>query len=73
MGRKIDLDDLLDLAEVATVLGLGSANAVATYRSRAAGTANPFPEPARASAGGRCQLWLRQDVEAWATRRGASS
>lgn len=66
MGRIIDLDDLLDAVAVAAELGLSHANAVGTYRRRYA----DFPEPVWQSAGGRCQAWLRQDVEAWeATRR----
>jgi predicted DNA-binding transcriptional regulator AlpA len=69
VGRRIDLDDLLDLAEVAELLGLGSSNAVATYRHRAAKTDYPFPQPIKASAGGRCQLWLRADIEAWRDAR----
>lgn len=66
MGRKIDLDDLLDAHDVAELLGLSSPRAVATYRARH----DDFPEPAWSSRGGRCQGWLRQDVAAWAAERG---
>jgi hypothetical protein len=66
MGRTVDLDDLLGAVDVADALGLSSPNAVATYRQRY----ESFPEPIWASKGGRCQLWLRQDVEAWAKATG---
>jgi predicted DNA-binding transcriptional regulator AlpA len=57
----VDLDDLLDSAGVAEVLGISGARSVSTYRSR-----DPeFPEPVLVSMGGRCQYWVRQDVEAW--------
>jgi hypothetical protein len=61
----IDPDDLLDSTDVAELLGLARYNAVSTYRQR-------YPDfPAPLVAKGRCRLWRRQDVEAWAvaTRR----
>jgi predicted DNA-binding transcriptional regulator AlpA len=61
VGRRVDLDDLLDAVDVAELLGLSSATAVATYRRRY----DDFPEPAWASRGGRCQLWLRGDIARW--------
>lgn len=70
MGRLVDLDDLLDAGDVAEVLGLSSPTSVATYRRRARSTDQPFPEPVWASRGGRCQLWLRDDVEAWGLATG---
>lgn len=66
MGRKVDLADLLDAVDVAELLGLSTATAVATYRRRYA----DFPAPVWASKGGRCQAWLRADIEAWARRTG---
>jgi predicted DNA-binding transcriptional regulator AlpA len=67
VGRKIDVDDLLDAGGVALLLGLSSANSVATYRRRYP----DFPAPTWAPSSGRCQAWVRQDIEAWAssTRR----
>ncbi len=50
-------------AQVAALLGLVRRSAVTVYRSR-------YPEPVRTSEGGRCLLWLRQDVEAWARTPG---
>ncbi len=66
MGRKVDVSDLIDTTEVATICGFHGRRAVSTYRSRYA----TFPEPVRTSEGGRCLLWLRQDVEAWARATG---
>lgn len=69
MGRMVDLDDLLEAADVAAVLGLARATAVATYRGRY----DDFPAPVWRSRGGRCQLWLRSDVEAWGRDTGRLS
>lgn len=66
MGRLVDLDDLLDAAGVADVIGLGSPNSVATYRERY----TDFPPPAWMADSGRCQLWVRADIEEWAANRG---
>jgi predicted DNA-binding transcriptional regulator AlpA len=56
-------DNLLDTAEVADLLGLSSRAAVIVYRKRYP----DFPEPAIKK--GRCLLWLRPDIEAWAAGR----
>lgn len=63
---KVKLDDLLDTAQVAALLGLARRSAVTTYRKRYP----DFPAPVRTSDGGRCLLWLRQDVERWARQKG---
>lgn len=68
VGRRVDLDDLLDAAQVATLLGLSSAGAISVYQSRYA----DFPEPAVSRQSGRCRLWLRGEIEAWARRRQGS-
>ena len=65
MGRKIDIDDLLDTLEVADAIGLTSRTAVSVYRSRYA----DFPTPVIEK--GRCLMWLRQDIEQWAKGRRA--
>lgn len=66
MGQRVDLDDLCDTQDVAEIIGLSSATAVGTYRRRY----DDFPDPVWTSRGGRCQLWLREDIEAWAAGRG---
>lgn len=66
MGEKVDLADLIDAGQVADLLGLSRRGAISTYRSRY----DDFPEPVRSSDGGRCLLWLRQDIEGWARATG---
>lgn len=61
MGRLHDLDDLIDAEQAAEILGLSSRGAISVYRRRYP----DFPEPVIVRGSGRCQLWLRQDLEAW--------
>jgi hypothetical protein len=65
MGRKVDLDDLIDRHAVAALLGVGKAGAVGLYLRRYP----DMPRPVHQSQAGRCQLWLRSEVEAWAAKR----
>lgn len=62
MAEPIDPDDLIDSTEVARGIGLTNPRGVSVYRKRPG-----FPEPALER--GRCLLWLRADVEAWAAER----
>ncbi len=61
MGRQVDLDDLLEASQVAELLGLSKATAVSVYQHRY----EDFPVPVLASASGRCQFWLRQEIQGW--------
>ena len=61
---KVDPVDLIDSNEAALILGLSNRNGVAVLRRRY----SDFPGPAVEK--GRCLLWLRTDVEAWAKRTG---
>ena len=63
MGRKVDVDELLDASQVAEVLGLTNPNGVSVYQRRY----NTFPEPVVSR--GRCRLWLRGEVTDWAQSR----
>lgn len=65
MGRMVDIDDLIDSAEVAAILGLSHSTSVRIYRQRY----DDFPPPLRRLGSGRCLIWLRPDIEAWAERR----
>ena len=65
---KIDPEDLIDSPEVAKIIGLTNANGVSVYRKRASAG---FPTPVVDK--GRCVLWRRQDVEAWAHTRGKTT
>ena len=60
---RVDLDDLLNATEVATLLGLAHREAISTYRRRY----TDFPEPVMKK--GTCVLWLRSDIETWAAHR----
>jgi predicted DNA-binding transcriptional regulator AlpA len=60
---RIETEDLIDSHGVAEILQLSSPRAVSTYRARHA----DFPAPAVDMGAGRCLLWLRQDIEAWAS------
>lgn len=52
MGRSVDLDDLIDVGEVAALLGLAHKNSVTTYLRRYA----DFPAPALEFAEGNVAL-----------------
>lgn len=64
MADRVDPDDLVDPAGVAAIIGLGNVNGVSVYRRRH----DDFPEPVIER--GRCLLWIRADIEAWASSRG---
>jgi predicted DNA-binding transcriptional regulator AlpA len=64
---KVEVGDLLNATEVAEVLGLSHRTAIATYRSRYP----DFPTPVMTK--GKCVLWLRADIRAWATARARRS
>jgi glutathione-regulated potassium-efflux system ancillary protein KefG len=68
MAQLIHVDDLVDATHVASAVGLTHRNSVATYMRRY----GDFPRPLVETAGGRCRLWSRAEVERWiATRRSA--
>ena len=60
-----DLDDLIDAGEVASVLHLARRQAVSTYRRRY----DDFPEPVLTKNSGKCDLWSRRAITAWAATR----
>jgi predicted DNA-binding transcriptional regulator AlpA len=63
--KRVDPAELVDAHVVASILGLSSPSAVSVYRKRY----EDFPQPVVDMGKGRCLLWLRHDVEAWARRR----
>jgi hypothetical protein len=68
VSRTVAVDDLIDTAHVAAVVGLTHRNSVATYMRRY----RDFPRPLFETEGGQCRLWSRTDVESWlASRRTA--
>ena len=66
MGKKVDVDDLVDAREVAEMLGLSSPRAVAVYASRG------LPDPIIDRGPNTAKLWLRQDIERWLRDRSSS-
>jgi len=67
VGRDVDVDDLIDAADVAEMLRLASRNVVGVYRGR-------YPDfPAPVIDRGTCRLWLRADIETWARDTGRTT
>lgn len=64
MGRKVDIDDLVDAHGVAEILGVAHHNTVSVYQHRY----DDMPRPALDLGKGRVKLWLRPEVERWAAR-----
>jgi predicted DNA-binding transcriptional regulator AlpA len=62
MGRKVDVDELVDTHEVSKILGLAHRNTVSEYQSRY----DDMPRPVVDLGGGRSKLWLRPEMEGWA-------
>ena len=65
MSRCVDLDDLIDATDVATILGLSRATSVYVYLSRYP----DMPRPVVDRGPKRARLWLRTEVEAWGRTR----
>ena len=59
---RVRIDDLIDAHGVAELLGLAHANSVSTYQHRYADMPRPVIDLGR----GRCKMWLRSEVAAWA-------
>jgi predicted DNA-binding transcriptional regulator AlpA len=65
MGRRIDVDDMIDAADVAKILGLANQKSVHVYAARYA----DMPKPVLDRGPRRAKLWLRSEVLAWQRRR----
>jgi glutathione-regulated potassium-efflux system ancillary protein KefG len=61
MGRKVDVDELIDTQDVARILGLAHRNTVSEYQARY----DDMPRPVINLGRGRSKLWIRQEVERW--------
>ena len=66
MAPVVETDDLVDARWIAEFLGLAQPNSVSTYQRRY----EDMPRPAVDLGRGRCRLWVRQEIEGWATRTG---
>ena len=66
MGRKVDVDELIDAQGVADMLGLAQRNTVSLYQRRYPGMPRPVVDLGK----GRCKMWLRAEVQSWGELRG---
>lgn len=64
MGRKVDVDDLVDAHEVAEMLGLAQPNSVHLYQRRYP----EMPRPIVDRGSRRAKLWLKSEVQDWMKR-----
>ncbi|MGH2843144.1 MAG: hypothetical protein ACRDKL_06100 [Solirubrobacteraceae bacterium] len=64
MGRKVDIEDLIDARGVAAELGLTHPNTVSQYQHRYA----DMPKPALDLGERRVKLWLRSEIAAWVVK-----
>jgi glutathione-regulated potassium-efflux system ancillary protein KefG len=62
----VDLDDLVDAAGVAEILGLSRVNGVFVYQARYA----EMPKPVLDLGNRRVKLWSRKQMTAWQAKRG---
>ena len=65
MGRKVDVDELVDAQGVADMLGLAQRNTVSLYQRRYP----DMPRPVVDLGKGRCKMWLRSEISEWAGDR----
>lgn len=64
----VDTAELIDARGVANLLGLSHPNSVSTYQHRY----SDMPRPVVDLGEGRCKLWVRSDMQAWAAMRQVS-
>jgi predicted DNA-binding transcriptional regulator AlpA len=69
VGRKVDVDDLLDANGVAELLGFAHRNTVSVYQHRYP----DMPRPVREFGDRRAKLWLRSEIESWRADRQRSA
>lgn len=65
---RIESNDLLDTQGVAEILGLSHRNTVLQYQERY----SDMPRPVFDLGKGRVKLWLRPEIERWATKQAAA-
>ena len=66
VGRKVDIDDLIDADAVAALLGLAQRTSVSVYQQRY----RDMPRPVVDLGKGRSRLWLRPEILEWARATG---
>jgi predicted DNA-binding transcriptional regulator AlpA len=67
VGRRVDIEDLVDAHDVAGILGLTHRNTVSEYLAKY----DEMPRPVINLGRGRPMLWLRPEIERWASKRAA--
>jgi predicted DNA-binding transcriptional regulator AlpA len=65
--RRFYAEDLVDVHDVAEILGMANRTSVSTYQLRFA----DFPPPVINLGERRIRLWARADIEKWARERTA--
>lgn len=65
MGRRVDVDNLIDARDVAAILGLAHRNTVSEYQA----LYEDMPRPVVNLGSGRPMLWLRSEIERWHAAR----
>jgi glutathione-regulated potassium-efflux system ancillary protein KefG len=63
---SVRTEELVDAHDVADLLGLTHANSVSTYQKRYA----EMPRPVVDLGSGRCKMWRRSEIIAWAKNTG---
>lgn len=63
MPKLVNPDDLIAAVDAACILGLSQPSSVTTYLHRY----DDFPRPVVDLSQSHVRLWLRQDIETWAT------
>jgi len=66
MTPRVNTEDLIDALEVARIIGLSHRNSVSGYQRRYP----DMPRPVVDLGSGRPRLWLRGEIEVWATSTG---
>ena len=66
MGRKVDVDELIDAQGIADMLGLAQRNTVSLYQRRY----SDMPRPVVDLGKGRCKMWVRSEMARWGRDRG---
>lgn len=69
MGAKVDLNDLIGVAEVQAILRLSYPSSVTTYLKRNSDVSKPVVDLSNS----RVRLWRRQDIIRWNGAREALS
>ena len=65
MGRKVDVNELIDAQGVADMLGLAKRNTVSLYQRRYPEMPRPVVDLGR----GRCKMWLKGEIASWGRER----